>query len=118
MTAVFQASSGRAATGQQPCTYGFGGCQRTDTRPYQCGGRWRCPDHTPARLAGQPEPDVARYCLAICYCEDPGCAADKQRPVAPITTNAIDLNAIKSGKRRSSPAVYREAQTRTRGGAA
>ena len=110
---------GRAATEQQPCTFGFGACTRRDTRPYAVGGRWRCPDHTPAKLAGQLEPDTARYCLTICYCKQPECAADKRRPAAPITPNVIDFRAVASGKRREpSLAAYREAQTRTRGGAA
>jgi hypothetical protein len=101
-------TAGQAATERQPCTFGFGGCDRTDTRPYAAGGRWFCPDHTPAKLAGQPEPDAARYCLAVCYCGT--CPHRGKQPLAPITPNAIDLNAIKSGKRRSTPAAYREAR--------
>jgi hypothetical protein len=109
-------TAGQAATARQPCTYGFGLCDRTDTRPYAAGGRWRCPDHTPAKLAGQPEPDAARYCLAICYCG--GCLHRGARPLAPITDNIVDFRHKASGKRRSSPAAYREARDRTRGGAA
>lgn len=43
----------------QPCSwYGSAGtCGATPARPYLPG--WRCPAHTPAVLAGQPEPDVA-----------------------------------------------------------
>jgi hypothetical protein len=101
---------GRAATVQQPCTYGFGECGRTDTRPYAAGGRWLCPDHTPARLAGQPEPDSKRYCLAVCYCGQPECAADKRRLLTPTADNVVDIRHKASGKRRSSPAAYRDAQ--------
>ena len=53
----------------RPCTgYGPAGpCGATPTRPYPAGPR--CPDHTPAALAGRPEPDAGRYCPpAICWC--------------------------------------------------
>jgi hypothetical protein len=100
-------NAGQAATEQEPCTFGFGKCDRTDTRPYQTGGRWLCPDHTPSALAGQPEPDAGRYCLAICYC---GTCPGRRRTVAPITQNVVDLEAIRTGKRRASPAEYRNAQ--------
>jgi hypothetical protein len=114
MTAFDRAAAGRAAAGQQPCTFGFGACDRTDTRPYTDG--WRCPDHTPAALAGRPEPDSKRYCLAICYC---GQCPGRRRTVAPITANVVDFRAVASGKRREpSLARYREAQANTRGGAA
>ena len=111
------AVAGRAATEQQSCTYGFGKCDRTDTRAYAVGGRWRCAEHSPSALAGQPEPDRDRYCLAICYCKQPDCAADKRQPLAPTTDNIIDFRHKASGKRRSSPAAFREARDRTRGAA-
>jgi len=42
-------------------------CGSSDTRLYACG--WRCAEHTPAKLAGRPEPGEGRYCPpAICYC--------------------------------------------------
>ena len=45
-----------------PCTgYGPGGpCGATPARPYPAG--WRCAAHTPAALAGRPEPGAARSC--------------------------------------------------------
>jgi hypothetical protein len=98
-------NAGQAATEQEPCTFGFGKCDRTDTRPYLVGNR--CPDHAPWALAGQPEPDSARYCLAICYC---GQCPDRSRVVAPITANVIDFRAAASGKRRVGPGEYRHAQ--------
>lgn len=106
MTAL---ASGRAATVQQPCTY----CGRTDTRPYAAGGRWRCPDHTPAKLAGGPEPDSKRYCLLICYC---GQCPHRRPPVlAPNRPTIIDLRNVASGKSRAGVTLagYREAQAAT-----
>lgn len=104
---------GRAATVQQPCTYQLGACGRTDTRPYQCGGRWRCPDHTPARLAGHPEPDTARYCLAICYCGQ--CPHRRPAVLAPNRPTVIDLRNRASGKSRAGVTLtdYRDAQAAT-----
>jgi len=97
---------GQAYTGEHQCTYGWGKCGRTDTHPYVEGAR--CPDHTPAKLAGLPEPDSKRYCMAICYCGS--CPHRRKQPLAPIRETVIDLNAVRSGKRRSSPAAYRQAQ--------
>jgi hypothetical protein len=105
---------GQVYGGQQQCSHGWGKCDRTDTHPYAAGPR--CPDHTPAKLAGLPEPDSKRYCLAICYCGQ--CPHRRARPLAPITDNVVDFRAVASGKRRSSPAAYREAQTHTRGATA
>ena len=93
-------------SGPQPCTFGFGKCTRTDTHPYAAGDR--CPDHTPARLAGLPEPDAKRYCLAICYCGT--CPHRRARPLAPITANVIDLRAVASGKRHTTTTGYRDAR--------
>ena len=110
-----QVAAGEAGKPKPPCEFGFGKCDRTDNvHPYVQG--LRCPDHTPSKLAGLPEPDSARYCLAICYCGT--CPHRRARPLAPITDNVVDFRAVASGKRRSSPAAYREAQTRTQGGAA
>jgi hypothetical protein len=48
-----------------PC--GHPGCGASPARLYLTG--WRCPAHTPAALAGQPEPGTGRYCPpAICWC--------------------------------------------------
>jgi hypothetical protein len=90
------------------CSIGLA-CGRTDTRPYPCGPR--CPDHTPARLAGQPEPDSERYCApGRCYCG--GCESWGQRmvPGGWLGDTVVDIQAIASGKRRVSLARYREAQ--------
>ena len=97
---------GQLATTRQPCP---GACGRTDTRLYACG--WRCPDHTPARLAGNPEPDVARYCLTRCYCG--GCPS-YSRPLEPISATVVDVRAVASGRRRAPLGKYREAQAAVR----
>lgn len=100
-------AAGKRDENEHPCTYRS--CGRLDTRPYQCGGRWRCPDHTPSALAGQPEPDSARYCLAICYCGQ--CPHSGRAPAAPIRDTVVDFRHIASGKRREpDPGRYREAQ--------
>ena len=97
---------GQLATTSQPCLVA---CGRTDTRLYACG--WRCPEHTPARLAGHPEPDVARYCLTRCYC---GQHTGYQRALEPITATVVDRDAIASGRRRAPLGAYREAQAQVR----
>ena len=90
-----------------PCT--FGECGRGDTHPYAEGPR--CPAHTPAARAGRPDPDTARYCLAICYCG--GCPA-RPRLLTPIRDTVTDLDAVRSGKRRASEAALRNARAQTR----
>ena len=93
-----------------------GSCGRTDTRPYACGPR--CPEHTPARRRGRPEPDSARYCAPYrCYCGRDVCDA-VIGPVEPIIGNVVDLRAVASGKRRAGLAEYRDAQANTTGGVA
>jgi hypothetical protein len=88
-----------------------GSCGRTDTRLYACG--WRCPAHTPARLAGRPEPDTARYCAPLrCYC---GNCDSYDRPLEPVTVTVVDFRAVASGKRRAPLADYRAAQAQVRG---
>ena len=90
-----------------PCP---GSCGRTDTRPYACGPR--CPAHTPAMLAGHPEPDTARYCAPFrCYCG--GCASWTPDTTYHDGGTVVDLRAVASGKRRSSLAEYRSAQANT-----
>jgi Bifunctional DNA primase/polymerase, N-terminal len=57
------------AARMRPCTwYGpTGTCGATPARLYLAG--WRCPAHTPAALAGQPEPGAGRSCPpALCWC--------------------------------------------------
>jgi hypothetical protein len=90
------------------CTYytaDAGVCGTTPTRVYLQGRR--CPDHTPARLAGRPEtvPDPARTLDGIRAAH----GMDTTRSYTPIGPTAIDRAAIRSGKRRSTPADYREA---------
>jgi hypothetical protein len=53
----------------RPCTgHGPAGpCGATPARLYPAG--WRCADHTPAALAGRPEPGAGRSCPpALCWC--------------------------------------------------
>ena len=74
-------------------------CGVDDVRAYLPG--MRCPAHAPAALAGHPEPGRTATSLP------------KMAPQSAIRVN--DDRAIASGKRRSTPAQYREAQTRTGG---
>jgi hypothetical protein len=87
------------ARGPRPCGYPgpAGTCGATPARPFSPG--WRCPAHTPAALAGKPEPGAGRYCPpALCWCghcprpcspahpcHDPACRAcyPKLEPVPP-----------------------------------
>ena len=72
-------------------------CGAETERRYLQG--WRCEDHTPARLAGRPEPSGG----------DPL----RDRAITPQSDSRVyDDRAIKSGKRRSSVSRYREAQGR------
>jgi hypothetical protein len=89
------------------------------THLYACG--WRCPAHTPARLAGRPEPGERRYCAPLrCYCgrRECGSSGSYSRPLEPVTQTVVDLRTIASGKRRSSLTQYRNARANTTGGAA
>ena len=89
---------------------GFGACGVSPARPYPEG--LRCAGHTPAARAGNPEPDTARYCLAICYC---GGCGQGPAPLAPVTKTIIDLRHEASGKRRvANLADYRDAQASIR----
>lgn len=64
----------------------------------------RCPLHTPAALAGRPEPRPG-----------PGLPAGAWTTPSPQSASAlIDERAIASGKRRSSPHAYRAAQAALR----
>lgn len=71
------------------------------SRLYPCG--WRCSAHAPWAEAGLPEP-----------LPGPGLPHGTRIP-APMSASAlIDDRAIASGKRRSSPGAYREAQAAVR----
>jgi hypothetical protein len=90
------------------------GCGATaGVRLSACG--WRCPAHTPAALAGRPEPGSARYCAPLrCYCG--GCAS-YGRPLEPVLATVVDVRAVASGRRRvRSLAEYRAAQAQVREG--
>lgn len=86
-------------------------CGATPTKRYLQGAR--CQQHTPAAMAGRPEPrpDPARSLAAL--------RAAAGLPTAPIptasATQAIDDRHVASGKRRSSPAAFREARDRQAG---
>ena len=83
------------------CT-GAADCLSTATRLYPCG--WRCPDHTPARMAGRPEPPPG-----------PGWPAGAWATPSPQSASALfDARAVASGKRRSSLTTYRAAQAAVR----
>lgn len=61
----------RGIADQTACRYWIGAegrrCGVTPARPYLPGPR--CTDHTPARLAGRPEPGQGAYCPpGICLC--------------------------------------------------
>jgi hypothetical protein len=82
------------------------GCERSDTRPYLTGPR--CASHTPAALAGRPEPDAL---------VDPEATAAALRAKRGMQwafiandTSLNDERAIASGRRRSTLAQYRAAQ--------
>ncbi|KRV48802.1 hypothetical protein AQ490_23320 [Wenjunlia vitaminophila] len=70
-----------------------------DVHPYPAG--WRCSAHTPAALAGRPEPPPG-----------PGWPAGAWATPVPVSAgwSAIDARAIATGKRRSSITTYRAAQ--------
>jgi hypothetical protein len=70
----------------------------TLTRLYPCG--WRCDNHAPWALAGQPEPQAG-----------PGWPSRAWTTPSPINDSRVhDQRAIASGKRRSNPQAYRAAQ--------
>ncbi|NUH35307.1 hypothetical protein HUF15_00735 [Streptomyces samsunensis] len=71
---------------------------RDDVHRYVIG--YRCPLHTPAAMAGRPEPQPG-----------PGMPATAWTTLSPLSASRIaDERAIASGKRRSSPHAYRAAQ--------
>ena len=71
---------------------------------------WRCPEHTPAALAGDPEPGAGRYCAPKrCYCGE--CPWWTETTPYADGQTAVDVQAIASGKRRAkSLTAYRDAQ--------
>jgi hypothetical protein len=86
----------------RPCDgYGPAGpCGATPARLYPAG--WRCTAHTPAALAGQPEPGAGRYCPpAICWCghcQDPAAQGQEQEKAPPgLTLDAAALRYIRQG---------------------
>lgn len=102
MTGLWRDSPDQPACGhwigteQRHCASGEG------LRPYLTG--LRCPAHTPAALANQPEPKPGRGLPAGAWTTPPPQAASA----------LIDERAIPSGKRRSSPHTYRAAQAAQR----
>jgi hypothetical protein len=91
-------------TGQPPRCGHWDGARRThcgaaeNVRPFLTG--LCCPAHTPAAVAGRPEPQPG-----------PGWpAAAWSTPTAQGVAAVIDQRAIASGKRRSSAGEYRAAQ--------
>lgn len=71
-------------------------------RLYACG--WKCDRHAPWAAAGRPEP-----------LPGPGLPEGAWTSVSPLGTSAlIDVRAVASGKRRSSPHTYRAAQAAVR----
>lgn len=80
----------------------------TGVRLYPIGPR--CPDHTPAAIAGVPEVS-GQYCApGRCYCGDPECPAYPSylRPLDPIADTVIDRRAVESGRRVSGAARRRQ----------
>lgn len=89
---------------------GAGECGATENvHPYAEGPR--CDEHAPWTRAGQPHPSSARYCLAVCYCGECG---TPQPPQTPIRDTVLDLDRIRSGKRRATPQAYRAARDHPR----
>lgn len=65
---------------------------------------WCCDRHTPAAVAGRPEPPPG-----------PGWPAGAwTTPTPQAVARLLDERAIASGKRRSTPGAYRAAQAATR----
>jgi hypothetical protein len=74
----------------------------------------RCRIHTPAALAGEPEPGQKAYCPpGRCLCGRPECpafATFERRDRYLTGETVVDARAKASGKRRSSLEDYRSAQ--------
>lgn len=79
---------------------GVGYCLQPPVAFFMIG--YRCPLHTPAAIAGRPEPPPG----------DP----PRVRPAPPMGASLLfDDRAIASGKKRASHARFREAQARVKG---
>ncbi len=76
---------------------GHGACRSQTTQFYLSG--WRCPDHTPARLAGRPEPlTLTERGLRPWWVRDDGSVI----PPPPLSTSWVhDSRAVASGRRVS-----------------
>jgi hypothetical protein len=89
-------------TGPAMCTHFIGAedrhCGATPARRY--ANWWACPDHTPAALAGQPEPPEGTGPL-------PGAWTT---PTPQSASALMDNRAIVTGKRRSNPTDYQAAR--------
>jgi Bifunctional DNA primase/polymerase, N-terminal len=77
-----------------------GTCGISPAALYPAGAR--CPAHTPAALAGQPEPGAGRYCPpALCrcgHCPDPAAASQEPRKApAGLTAEAAALGYMRRG---------------------
>ncbi|MFI6813747.1 hypothetical protein ACIBG7_15105 [Nonomuraea sp. NPDC050328] len=95
-----------------PCTHWYGAtatrCGAVPARHYLPG--MRCPAHTPAALAGQPEP-TGQYCAPKrCYCGDCPWWTPVNHYPGLSDSWVTDARAIASGKRRSSPEQYAAAK--------
>lgn len=96
---------------EHPCdhhTETSGACGTKTSRRYLTG--WRCPEHTPAHLAGHPEtqPDPTRTLAGLRQA-----AGLTPGGYTPAGQTIVDARAVASGKRRSNPTNYRAAQTET-----
>lgn len=85
-------------------------CGATPTRLFLPGRR--CADHQPARVAGREpaRPDPARTITGLR--EAKGLPPLPVAPPPAAATQVLEDRHVASGKRRSSPAAYREAKAR------
>lgn len=82
----------------RPCTGAPPPHALSYARPFPCG--WRCARHTPAAMAGEPEPPPG-----------PGWPPGAWNTPSPDSASAVfDEAAVASGKRRSSPHTYQAAR--------
>jgi len=83
-----------------------GVCGAADALPYITG--LRCPAHTPAALAGRPEVTVNPDLTLAALKRKAGRMENFVPP--PNDSSLLDERAINSGKRRSRPQGFRDAQ--------
>jgi hypothetical protein len=70
-----------------------GTCGANPARPFING--WRCPAHTPAALAGKPEPGTGRYCPPrICWCGHCPATARTKAPPGLIPGREADPSGL------------------------